>query len=166
MLPCPETLDRVADVWSHGGHAWTFGWYGQGNSSAPPPPQLQRVAHIVVAVGFLSCWVHQSWNIGRKVQIAWWGIDPTTHHTMNRHSTMEPILLHSVLTSLIGHSTTFYCLLNTAVTKASGMYYPVCGMLHIKEPLLLIENSSPCGGSGFPFSLSEWSFTIIMFDAI
>ena len=36
-----------------------------------------------------------------------------------------------------------------------GMCYPVCGMVHIKEPLLLIEKSSLCGGSGFPFSLSE-----------
>ena len=33
-------------------------------------------------------------------------------------------------------------------------------MMHIKEPLLLIGNSSPCGGSGFHLSLSEWSFTI------
>ena len=40
------------------------------------------------------------------------------------------------------------------------MCYPVCGMVHIKEPLLLIDKSSLCGGSGFPFSLSEWSLTI------
>ena len=36
------------------------------------------------------------------------------------------------------------------------------GMVHIKEPLLLIEKSSPCGGSRFPISLSEWSFTICL----
>ena len=42
------------------------------------------------------------------------------------------------------------------------MCYPVCGMFHIKEPLLLIGKSSPCGGSGFPLSLSEWSFTICL----
>ena len=42
----------------------------------------------------------------------------------------------------------------------SSMYYPVCGMVHIKEPLLLIGKSSPCGGSGFSPSLSEWYFTI------
>ena len=36
-----------------------------------------------------------------------------------------------------------------------GMYYPVCGMVHIKEPLLLIRKSSLCGGSGFPLLLSE-----------
>ena len=34
--------------------------------------------------------------------------------------------------------------------KGRGMYYPVCGMMHIKEPLLLIGKSSLCGGSGFP----------------
>ena len=40
------------------------------------------------------------------------------------------------------------------------MCYPVCGMVHIKEPLLLIGKSSPCGGSRFLLSLSEWSFIV------
>ena len=44
--------------------------------------------------------------------------------------------------------------------KGRGMCYHVCGMMHIKEPLLLIGKSSPCYGSGFPPSLSDWSFTI------
>ena len=38
--------------------------------------------------------------------------------------------------------------------KGRGMCYPVCGMVHIKEPLLLIRKSNPCGGSRFPLSLS------------
>ena len=42
------------------------------------------------------------------------------------------------------------------------MCYPVCGMMHIKEPLLLIGKSSLCGGSEFRLSLSEWSFTICL----
>ena len=42
------------------------------------------------------------------------------------------------------------------------MCYPVCGMVHIKEPLLLIGKSSLCGGSRYPLSLSEWSFTICL----
>ena len=46
--------------------------------------------------------------------------------------------------------------------KGRGMCYPVCGMVNIKEPLLLIDKSSLCGGSGFPFSLSEWSLTICL----
>ena len=42
--------------------------------------------------------------------------------------------------------------------KGCGMCYPVCGMVHIKEPLLLIGNSSLCGVSWFTLSLSEWPF--------
>ena len=34
--------------------------------------------------------------------------------------------------------------------KAHGMYCSVYGKVHIKDPLLLIEKSSLCGGSGFP----------------
>ena len=46
--------------------------------------------------------------------------------------------------------------------KGRGMCYPVCGMVHIKEPLLLIGKSSICGSSGFSFSLSEWPLTICL----
>ena len=45
--------------------------------------------------------------------------------------------------------------------KGRGICYPVCGIVLIKELFLLIEKSNPCsGGSRFPLSLSEWSFTI------
>ena len=54
----------------------------------------------------------------------------------------------------------FQPVLHDWCNKGCGMCYRVCGMVHIKEPLLLIGKSSPCGGSGFPLSLSEWSFTI------
>ena len=53
-----------------------------------------------------------------------------------------------------------FLVLHDWCNKGRGMCYPVCGMMHIKEPLLLIGKSSPCGGSGFPLSLYEWSFTI------
>ena len=56
----------------------------------------------------------------------------------------------------VSHSQDDWC------NKGRGMCYPVCGMVHIKEPLLLIDKSSLCSGSGFPFSLSEWSFTICL----
>ena len=42
------------------------------------------------------------------------------------------------------------------------MWYvlPVIGIMHIKDKLLLIGKSSPCGsGSGFPLSLFQWLFT-------
>ena len=40
------------------------------------------------------------------------------------------------------------------------MYVFNCGMVQIKEPLLLTGKSIPFGGSGFPLLLSEWSDTI------
>ena len=54
----------------------------------------------------------------------------------------------------------FQSVLNNWCNKGCGMCYPVCRMMHIKEPLLLFGKSSPCGGSEFPLLLSEWSFTI------
>ena len=56
----------------------------------------------------------------------------------------------------------FQPVLHDWCNKGRGMCYPVCGMVHIKEPLLLIGKSSLCGGSGFPVSLSEWSLTICL----
>ena len=56
----------------------------------------------------------------------------------------------------------FQPVLHDWCNKGRGMCYPVCGMVHIKEPLLLIDKSSLYGGSGFPFSLSEWSLTICL----
>ena len=54
------------------------------------------------------------------------------------------------------------CSTTGVCNKVCGMCYPVCGMMLIKEPMLLIGKSSPYGGSGFPLSLSEWSFTICL----
>ena len=56
----------------------------------------------------------------------------------------------------------FQPVLHDWCNNGRGMCYPVCGMVHIKEPLLLIGKISLCGGSGFPFSLSEWSLTICL----
>ena len=54
----------------------------------------------------------------------------------------------------------FQPVLHDWCNKGHGMCYPVCGTMHIKEPLLLIGKSSPCGSSGYFLSLSEWSFNI------
>ena len=57
----------------------------------------------------------------------------------------------------------FQPVLHDWYNKGHGMCYPVCGLVHIKVPLLLIKKSSPCsGGSRFLLSLSEWSFTICL----
>ena len=54
----------------------------------------------------------------------------------------------------------FQPVLHDWCNKGRGMCNPVYGMVHIKKTLLLIGKSSSGGGSGFPLSLSEWSFTI------
>ena len=42
------------------------------------------------------------------------------------------------------------------VFQGRGMYYPVCGMVYIKEPLLLVRKNSPCNGdSRFPLLLGD-----------
>ena len=56
----------------------------------------------------------------------------------------------------------FQSVLHDWCNKGHGVCHTVCGMMYIKEPLLLIGKSSPCGGSGFPLSLSEWSLTICL----
>ena len=73
---------------------------------------------------------------------------------------MTPLECTDVLTIGPLSYLSFQPVLHDWCNKGRGMYYHVGGMVHIKEPLLLIGKSSPCGGSGFPLSLSEWSFTI------
>ena len=56
----------------------------------------------------------------------------------------------------------FKPVLHNWLNKDHGKCYLVCGMVHIKYPLLLIEKSSPCsvGSRVFSLSLSDWSLTI------
>ena len=44
----------------------------------------------------------------------------------------------------------FQLVLHDWSKKGPGMYYPICGMVLIKDPLLLIRKSSPyMGAAGF-----------------
>ena len=56
----------------------------------------------------------------------------------------------------------FQPVLHDWCNKDCGVCHPVCGMMHIKDLLLLIRKSSLCSGSGFLLSLFEWSFTICL----
>ena len=76
-------------------------------------------------------------------------------HRNKRKSILE-------ITKMYHFKFSFQPVLHDWCNKGHGMCYPVCGMVHIKEPLLLIDKCSLCGGSGFPFSLSEWSLTICL----
>ena len=91
-----------------------------------------------------------------------------THWGAGRSSEVERSLMVRWVVGLILHGVdplsyfSFQPVLHDWCNKGRGMCYPVCGMVHIKEPLLSIDKSSLCGGSGFPFSLSEWSLTICL----
>ena len=76
---------------------------------------------------------------------------------------------YTMYISVIIHSSTAECLWSWCdglsdcqpCNKGQCMYYPVCGMVHIKDHLLLIEKGNPWSGSSkFHLLLSEWSFTI------
>ena len=95
-------------------------------------------------------------------QIAQW-VQGAGHSSEVEHSLMVRWVVGSILHGVDPLSYfSFQPVLHDWCNKGYGMYYPVCGMVHIKEPLLLIDKSSLCGGSGFPFSLSEWSLTICL----
>ena len=54
----------------------------------------------------------------------------------------------------------FQPVLHDWCNKGRSIRYSVCGMLRIKEPLLLIGESSLCGGSRFALKLSKWSICL------
>ena len=97
---------------------------------------------------------------------------PHHHHirnsTIRRSQTFSPACRQGPgYVCKVGHSQhtsyfSFQPVLHDWCNKGRGMCYPVCRMVHIKEPLLLIGKSSLCGSSGFPLSLSEWSLTICL----
>ena len=93
----------------------------------------------------------------------WNHLDSTAHLCLHERSLVVGLVVGSILHGVDPLSYfSFQPELHDWCNKGRGMYYPVCGMMHIKEPLLLIGKSSLCGGSGFPLQLSEWSFTICL----
>ena len=79
-----------------------------------------------------------------------WSTRPWCDGSSGRYFMVDPLSLVS-----------FHPVLHDWCNKDHGMCYPVCGMVHIKDPLLLIGKSNSCtGGSGFHLLLSKWSFTI------
>ena len=87
-----------------------------------------------------------------------------THTQGARCSSVVRVFAHGAMDRQINSWWWTYWAISRWCNKGCGMCYPVCGMVHIKEPLLLIRKSSPCSSRRFPLSLSEWSFT--MFDTI
>ena len=68
---------------------------------------------------------------------------------MEESGDILPQMLFVFVLFLNGCLLVFQPVLHNWCNKGRCMYYPVCGMIHIKEHLLLIGKSSTCGGSGF-----------------
>ena len=114
-----------------------------------------------------SIWGYNTYGTFQSTYTSW--MKKKIHHlTLEievEHSLMVQWVVGSILHGVDPLSYfSFQPVLHDWCNKSHGMCYPVCAMVHIKEPLLLIDKSSLCGGSGFHFSLSEWSLT--MSDAI
>ena len=93
-----------------------------------------------------------------------WYIPHTENRWCRERGVASSVVQWVVGSILIGGPTelflSFQPVLHDWCNKGRGMCYPVCGIVHIKEPLLLFGKSIPCDGCGFPLSLSEWFLTI------
>ena len=115
---------------TRGNHV-TLGWINMGSS------QLERTRNLQ----FTGALLHP----GRERDVAPW----------QKRSLMVRWIVGSIRHGVDPLSYfSFQPVLHDWCNKGRGMCYPVCGMMHIKEPLLLIRKSSPCGDSGFPLSLT------------
>ena len=91
----------------------------------------------------ITQWIHHEESIRRPI-VSW----AKSYHEATSRSHINYIMGY-VLHWDVSIPQLF--LIHNWCNKGCGMY-PVSGMMHIKEPLLLIRKSSPCGGSGFPLS--------------
>ena len=113
---------------------------------------------------FHDNWYWPYYFIHEKIfyTISWqftWCIHPFTHIYPSIHSNIH-IPIHSSVSIHSFISRSSQCS-TTGVTKAMVCII-LSGMMHTKEPLLLIRKSSPCGSSGLPLLLSLWSFAICL----
>ena len=126
---------------------------------------MVRWVIISVPHGAMGHHISPSWCDGSSYQslIVRWVIISVPHGAMGHHispSWCDGSSYQSLMVDLLSHFL-FQPVLYNWCNNSCGMWFPVCGMAHIKEPLLLIKNSSPCSGeSMFPLSLSEWFYTI------
>ena len=75
---------------------------------------------------------------------------------INNKQSIISYLAHPLRSILHGRSIELFLVPASApCNKGCGMCYSVCGIMHIKEPLLVIKKRSPSGGSRFPLSLSD-----------
>ena len=76
----------------------------------------------------------------------------TTHFYFPLELYVYITLTNNYLALFIYHPLSYFSfqpVLHEWCNKGRGMCYPVCGMVHIKEPLLLIDKSNRLAAAGF-----------------
>ena len=123
-------------------------------SSAPPPPPPPLQFLLFILKVRCSIYIHDVY-----VSVIALGARCSSVVIAFDHGVwVIGMILHGIPIELFHIQSVFHDWCN----KGCDMSYPLCGMMHIKESLLHIGKSSPCGGSGFLLSLSESSFTICL----
>ena len=74
---------------------------------------------------------------------------PSLHNKYGRSVIESNVSCYCPVDINLRYLSSFQPVLHDWCNKGSGMCYPVCGMMHIKQPLLLIGKCSLCGVSGF-----------------
>ena len=104
-----------------------------------------RIAHTMAfVIPVVEHWLEQ--------EIAQW-VHPMKDRSLCGKNICDGLSDQSFIVDPLNHFL-FQPVLHNWCNKGHGMCYPVCGMVHIKAPLLLIGKNSPyCGGSKFPLLL-------------
>ena len=91
----------------------------------------------------IAQWVHHEGSIQRP--IAPWANALTTELHLTPQNVLNALLNKVISSFLFTHNPLSYFLIQPVLhdwcNKGHGMCYPVCGMVHIKEPLLLIDKN-------------------------
>ena len=102
--------------------------------------------YIPIKLNFKGQFFHQSQDhlYGARYS-SWYSIHSWCDGSSDRYLMVDPLSYFS-----------FQPVLHNWCNKGYGMCPPICRMVHIKEPLLLIRKSSSCSGSSrFPLLLSD-----------
>ena len=130
------------------GRTLVGGWVGRRDSC---PPEILRLKN---NIKFKYFFVQK---IVTNMFIKKYCPPPPPPHDFYQGATLLCLFCLSLYTCLsnimvsIYYAISFQPVLHDWFNKGRGKCYPVCGMVHIKEPLLLIGKSRPCCGSGFSF---------------
>ena len=112
----------------------------------PRSPCLQAVTSLVAKHLLVSPWTSFLWCIA------------CVAHSSSHNQRNTPFV--SAATRKASFNSFLQPVVHNWSIKCCGMCCPLCGKVHIKDPLLLIGKSSLCGDSGFPLKKLNKHFKV------